>query len=490
MITRWFPVAILLFQMSARAQATVQCPEGQRFKIDASALQLRFEQRSITFTVRSSLVNLGVSADPKTLQTASDLTQRWNQLLIGLAESYNSCAITTNQYHRIFDDIVTSTFSTGQQLRAKTDALDRGERVRREEIDAIVGRLVPLLKQFEKGLQNGFGTIEREISVLRGGLDRTESKVDLVSKQIEYLADQVATLAVTQGRDEVVRDFELAVKLIKDGKAASAVPLLKKAVNVIPSDIVLQALGSVSLLTPIGQDVLSINWVQTSVEYRQVCEQTWNAALSSLTNAIRDRDWPLAYGAGNGAGAPAILLNIDDTILDNSPFQASSAQQNLGYSQERWETWVTNSSAGAVPGAIRFVSAVKKLGVKVFYITNRTLAQREATERNLGRLGFPIEDDKTVAVLYRQASSRRESRISLLASRYRLLMSIGSDLSHFVDIQSAGLEERRAVFDLHRDKWGKNWIMFPNPMYGSWEVALYERGELPAVSRRKALKTQ
>lgn len=241
-------------------------------------------------------------------------------------------------------------------------------------------------------------------------------------------------------------------------------------------------------------------WVQTSAEYRASALQAWRSARLSLERALKDRRWTAALEQTGDARRlpPAIIVDIDETVLDNSPGQARFLLEGNGrFSPKQWEEWTAESRAEAVPGAREFLAAAGARGVTVFYISNRGPQEAEATRRNLAEKGFPVRD--TVAgnlgdaLLLRgerpEWTSDKSVRRAAVAARYRVVMLCGDDLNDFFPARLKP-EERMNKARAYDSWWGERWIILPNPMYGSWEDALYDfdRTLPPAEIQQRKLK--
>ena len=174
--------------------------------------------------------------------------------------------------------------------------------------------------------------------------------------------------------------------------------------------------------------------------------------------------------SGYGSITPAVVVDVDETVLDNSPYAARLIDAREGYSDESWDQWVFEAQARPVPGALAFARLARELGVEVFYVTNRKSHLEDATRQNLAVMGFPpgVADDVYLLVNEREEwGSDKISRRVFIAEDYRILLIVGDDLNDFVSGARAGREARAALMDEHASKWGTRWIMLPNPTYGS-----------------------
>jgi 5'-nucleotidase (lipoprotein e(P4) family) len=236
-------------------------------------------------------------------------------------------------------------------------------------------------------------------------------------------------------------------------------------------------------------------WIQTSAEYRAAALQAYDEASEALPIALADSGWTAAVeqeGDDFSALPPAVVLDVDETVLDNSPQQARTILAGGSFDPEAWGAWVNEARAPAVPGAREFLALADSLGVAVFYVTNRDQPLEEATRRNLEAEGLPLdpEDDRVLARGEREGwGSDKTSRREAIAERYRIVLLVGDDFNDFVSARLPRAERDRLV-ERYSDRWGDRWIMLPNPVYGSWEGALYgEADETPEERARRQLES-
>jgi len=221
-------------------------------------------------------------------------------------------------------------------------------------------------------------------------------------------------------------------------------------------------------------------WVQTSEEYRGSTLQAYRLARKNLEAALADETWnafPAVVSDDTATKTPAIILDVDETVLDNSPFEARRILKGSPFSRDTWYAWCRESAAEAIPGALELTQYANSRGVAVFYVTNRDHVLEEATRANLERLGFPLGDDGEDRIFTRgerpEWTSEKEPRRQEVAQDHRILLLLGDDLGDFVAGARSGLTERAEIFERNQARWGRQWILLPNPSYGSWERALY-----------------
>jgi 5'-nucleotidase (lipoprotein e(P4) family) len=220
----------------------------------------------------------------------------------------------------------------------------------------------------------------------------------------------------------------------------------------------------------------SIVWFRTSVEYRATAVQAYRLAALMLERALGDSAWTAALEQTGefGSKPPAVVLDIDETVLDNSESQERDVRTRVAYSEERWAEWCNERKATPVPGALDFTRAAAAKGVAVFYVTNRDHALERATRDNLAAHGFPLDPGRDTVLTKNERpgwSSDKSSRRSLIAHDFRIALLIGDDLGDFVQGARGTLAARRALDEANASMWGVKWIALPNPMYGSWKGA-------------------
>lgn len=212
------------------------------------------------------------------------------------------------------------------------------------------------------------------------------------------------------------------------------------------------------------QLVMATLWMQASAEFRALSYQAFNIAKMQL-------DAKLA--AQQGEKKLAVIVDADETVIDNSAYEAYLVGNNFGYSSETWDKWMAAAEATAMPGATEFLNYAKDKGVEVFYVTNRKEVGREGTLKNLQALGFPYADEQHL--LLRTDSSDKEPRRQQVAKDFDIALLMGDNLNDFhSDFYKKNMEERFAATDAHKAHWGNLFIVLPNPTYGDWEGEIYQ----------------
>jgi len=231
---------------------------------------------------------------------------------------------------------------------------------------------------------------------------------------------------------------------------------------------------SASPLRDTHEDLNSVLWVQTSGEFWALTSTTYNNAQVLLERAKSQKSWSAALEQKPGyENLPeAVIMDLDETVLDNSPAQGQSVLDRAPYLQDTWGAWVHRVAAGALPGAQSFIGDAEKHGVKVFFVTNRSKSEQEDTLKNLAALGITASDDTVLCLGENGWTSDKTARRAEIANAYRVLLLVGDDMNDFVSTATLTPPQRLALAKTHADRWGKSWILLPNPMYGSWERAI------------------
>jgi acid phosphatase len=239
----------------------------------------------------------------------------------------------------------------------------------------------------------------------------------------------------------------------------------------------------------------AVLWIQRSAEYRAVTESLYRAAATRLDTALADPDWDALAPEERINPArglpPAIIVDVDETVLDNSPYQARLVRDGAEYNEVTWDAWVQEKKAAPVPGVVEFARAAQARGITILYITNRAEHLGGPTLENLRAVGLPVKDDSvflglgTFVADCEQEGSEKLCRRQFAGRSYRILMQFGDQLGDFAQILANTPEARTQLQAQHRGWFGERWWMLPNPTYGSWEPAVFDNNwRQPREDRR------
>lgn len=226
----------------------------------------------------------------------------------------------------------------------------------------------------------------------------------------------------------------------------------------------------------IGGKLYTSAWIQHSAEYKALCQQAYNIATDRVLQATQS---PLARGAKPWA----IVTDIDETILDNTPNAVHLALRGQDFSSKSWNTWCDLAEADTLMGAVDFFCLAQDRGIEIFYVSNRDEENRAATLANLERFGFPQADNEHL--LLRNKTSDKSARREQILSKYNILLLLGDNLGDF-DHLFDGLngKERAAALQRFKGEFGKKFIVLPNPNYGTWERAIVHEGATRSQQER------
>jgi len=220
--------------------------------------------------------------------------------------------------------------------------------------------------------------------------------------------------------------------------------------------------------------VQAVLWTQVSAEHDASTLGIFANARRALDAALADPAWVGApeETANDPAQPPAVILDLDETVIDNAAGEIRFMRLGKTYDREVWKQWVAEAAAVDVPGAKEFLLYAKSRGVMPFYISNRDEDERPGTQRTLEKLGFPLSSDPENVLLRGQRPewrSDKSSRRAHVAASYRILLVLGDDMNDFAFAGDKTTEQRDAMVAERKEWWGTRWFMIPNPMYGSWE---------------------
>jgi 5'-nucleotidase (lipoprotein e(P4) family) len=248
---------------------------------------------------------------------------------------------------------------------------------------------------------------------------------------------------------------------------------MKQIPNTLIAALSIVITGCTGAGTDTSQDYLlqATLWFQQSAEMKALYYQSFNWAERELKRQIEE-----------GADRPlAVILDIDETVLDNSPQTARQILDDQPYNSGMWDEWCSLTEAEPLPGSLAFTRYASENGVEVFYISNRGIHLLEVTLKNLSEAGFPYAD--SAHVLLKTNTSAKDSRRGKVGETHEIALLIGDNLGDFSGIfndRKNGAAGQQV--EANRDLFGTTYIVLPNPMYGAWESRF--RGESPEETVR------
>ena len=215
-------------------------------------------------------------------------------------------------------------------------------------------------------------------------------------------------------------------------------------------------------------EYMALLWMRTSAEYRALCYQGYNAALAEIERAQ-------ANPAGRSGKPLAIVLDCDETVVDNTRALAEAAAAGNGrYNSLWWRATISEARSEAMPGAADFLNEVARRGVAIFYVSNRwSEVNYEPTVQNLKELGFPSVDAEHVLLMEDRKMSDKQPRFDRITEDYDVVVYMGDNAGD-LPLGTKGMNRaaRNAAIDAAHEEFGAQYIVFPNPAYGSWVSAL------------------
>ncbi len=214
-------------------------------------------------------------------------------------------------------------------------------------------------------------------------------------------------------------------------------------------------------------------YLQRSAEYPALCRQVYRAAAEKLDAALKDPQWSALEGQTGTPAAlpPAVVIDLDETVFDNSPYYAQVVRKDADFDLKQWNRWVVRAEAQLLPGAAEFIAAAQKAGVAVYFITNRDARLEGFTRLNLERRGIALDPKVDTLLMLGETPDwkhDKSSRRSFVALTHRILLLIGDDLNDFAAIGGLDEQQRKAVVARTAAYWGDRWFILPNPGYGNW----------------------
>lgn len=221
----------------------------------------------------------------------------------------------------------------------------------------------------------------------------------------------------------------------------------------------------------------ALNYSQLAAEARALYHQGYNIATDRLERDLLNKSLKRR----------AVVLDLDETVLDNTPYQAWAVLNNVPFPGKIME-WMNSGEAKALPGSLDFVRFATQSGVEVFYVSNRTIDLLEGTITNLKNEGFPFKREN---ILLQEKGRSKKGRRDEILKGYEIVLLLGDSLIDFSEYFEKGDEEERnrAVTEF-KNQFGRRFIAFPNPLYGDWDPGIKSGRDFDKVreARFKALK--
>lgn len=230
-----------------------------------------------------------------------------------------------------------------------------------------------------------------------------------------------------------------------------------------------------TLLSQQGADATL--WQHTSAEAYWLYEQIYMHATAQLEANVTeiDEERQMTDPALWIRQPLAVIVDIDETVLDNSPYQVSAIRHGRTFDQNEWRAWTNKAEAKACPGALGFLQNAKVWDCEIFYISNRDVRERASTLKNLQSVGFPFADEAHLLLM--EGTSDKSERRARVAATHRVVLLVGDQLRDFDErFKDRSANYGRDTVDAMNDTLSQYFILLPNPMYGTYRDAIQGNG--------------
>ena len=201
-----------------------------------------------------------------------------------------------------------------------------------------------------------------------------------------------------------------------------------------------------------------VRWVRESNEYKSLCYQIYSNATTNLNRQVGVNPYSLN---NKDLSTYAIVMDLDETVLDNSQYQVELLDKNESFNMTSWAKWVNREEAKLVPGAKEYIDVVRSYGIQLIFISNRMDERLNATINNMKILDIYSESD--IFLLRKNKKDKKTVR------RNEIYNSTGrmANYNAYTVIQYLG--DAMGDFPSYNSKqFSVDQYIFPNPMYGKW----------------------
>lgn len=236
------------------------------------------------------------------------------------------------------------------------------------------------------------------------------------------------------------------------------------------------------------QSADAVLWQNTSAEAYWLYRQAYEFASLKLAFLLEDieEEKQMLDSAAQDRRPLAVIVDIDETVLDNSPYQVNAVRQGKNFDSKEWKSWTDKATAKASPGALDFLRDARDSGCEVFYLSNRDQSEKATTLKNLQDIGFPFADEQHLMLM--EGTSDKTARRAKVRSTHRVVLLVGDQLRDYDErFKERSTNYGRNVVDALSDSLSEQFILLPNPMYGTYRDALQGKGtDAEKLARMKA----
>lgn len=214
---------------------------------------------------------------------------------------------------------------------------------------------------------------------------------------------------------------------------------------------------------------MGLRYQQQSAEIAALQRQGFALATLRLEQQIADH--------GEDANL-AIITDLDETVIDNTELLVRD--MNLCHDYTAWDTWLDWEREGTprlIPGAMDFLTFADEQGVSIYYVSDRYEENKQDSLATMESLGLPQVADDTLLLLGPPKQERRQ----YVEDNYTLVIQLGDTLHDFSAdfVSGVPLDEQHERVEEHAERFGVDWIVFPNATYGSWSEAELDAWDAP-----------
>lgn len=223
---------------------------------------------------------------------------------------------------------------------------------------------------------------------------------------------------------------------------------------------------------------LATLFMQKSAEYRALTFQTYNFAKIRLDQLLEQNDYQ----------KPVIIIDVDETILNNSPYSGMEILEDTSFTFDNWKQWTDMGDADTISGSVSFLKYADSKGISLYYVTNRAASESEGTISNF--IKFDIPQSSPDHFLFKTTTSGKKGRRdSIIALGFEPLLFIGDNLNDLSEIyENKSSEDRNQLIMENSNDFGSKFILFPNPNYGAWEKAIYNNSYNWTAAQKDSLR--
>lgn len=231
-----------------------------------------------------------------------------------------------------------------------------------------------------------------------------------------------------------------------------------------------------------------MRWTYGSGEAAAASIQAWRALADyAILAAARKPAHSVPMGLPGARGGiatapcagkqPAVVLDIDETVILNRGYEYWLARGNAGGSAV-FDRWAESGAAhvAPVPGAVTGIRRLRAAGIAVVYNTNRNANSAAGTVRALQAAGVgPAVHGKDLFLLGDDGlGGNKDGRRQTISSRFCVVAMGGDNLGDFAQAlndpaQSVGQRRERSARGEIAALWGNGWFVVPNAAYGAWQ---------------------